>query len=137
MREITKNMVKEFKIKQLGYDMMGYYQQKGDIITFHHLLVAHRNCKSKGLGEGYFRWNGAILYTTPHEYLHVIENRDYDMFSYITSEMLDENIKGYLDLYNIRRIHDVLEQFEKEHCADRTKRGKVLIKESYTRRKKV
>lgn len=137
MREITKSMVEEFKIKQLGYDMMGYYQQKGDIITFHHLVVARRNCKSQGLGDGYFRWNGAILYTLPHEYIHVIEGRDYDMFSYISSELIDENIKGYLDLYNIRRIHDVLNQFEKEHSGDRTKKGHVLIKEQYTRRRKI
>ena len=35
---------------------------------------------------------------------------------------------------NIRNIHELLCQFEREHSGDRTKKGKVLIKEGYTRR---
>lgn len=128
MKEVTKLMINEFKLRELGHDFMGYHLQKGDIYTFHHLIVPNRN------GGPYARWNGAILFSTPHQYLHVIENKDYDMFCYITSEMIDMNIKGYLDMQNIRNINDVLCQFEREHCGDRTKKGKLLIKEEYTRR---
>ena len=128
MKEITKLMIDEFKIKQLGYDFMGYNPQKGDIYTFHHLIIPNRN------GGPYARWNGAILFSTPHQYLHVIEAKDYDMFCYLTSEMIDMNIKGYLDMHNIRNIDNVLCQFEREHCSDRTKKGKILIKKEYTRR---
>lgn len=128
MKEVTKLMINEFKIKQLGYDFMGYSLQKGDIYTFHHLIIPNRN------GGPYARWNGAILCSTPHQYLHVIEAKDYDMFCYLTSEMIDMNIKGYLDMHNIRNIDSVLCQFEKEHCGDRTSKGKILIKEEYTRR---
>lgn len=129
MKEVTKLMINEFKLKELGYDFMGYYLQKGDIYTFHHLIIPNRN------GGKIERWNGAILCgQTAHPYLHVIENKDYDMFCYITSEMIDMNVKGYLDIQNIRNINDVLNQFEREHSGDRTRKGKVLIKEEYTRR---
>ena len=47
------------------------------------------------------------------------------------------NIKGYLDSSNIRHIHEVLEGFEREYFGTRTSKGKVLIKEEYTRRMKI
>lgn len=131
MKEVTKLMINEFKIKQLGYDFMGYSLQRGDIYTFHHLIIPNRN------GGPYARWNGAILFSTPHQYLHTIEAKDYDMFCLITSEMIDMNIKGFLDSSNLRRIDDILNQFEREHCSDRSKKGKMLIKEEYTRRAKI
>lgn len=130
MKEVTKLMINEFKIKQLGYDFMGYHLNKDDIYTFHHLIVPNR------YGGAYARWNGAILCgKTSHPYLHVIENKDYDVFCYLTSEMIDMNVKGYLDVDNLRRINDLLCQFEREHCSDRTRKGKLLIKEEYTKRK--
>ena len=129
MREITKLMINEFKIKQLGYDFMGYSLQTNDIYNYHHLIIPARN------GGPYTRWNGAILCgKTSHPYLHVIENKDYDMFCYLTSEMIDINIKGYLDIKNLRHIDDCLKSFEREHCFDRTRKGKILIREEYTRR---
>jgi hypothetical protein len=121
-------MINEFKINQLGYDFMGYSLQKGEIYTFHHLIIPNRN------GGPYARWNGAILFSTPHQYLHVIENKDYDVFTALSSEMIDINVKGYLDLENLRNINDILTQFEREHSGERSKKGKLLIKEAYTRR---
>lgn len=132
MREVTKLMINEFKIKQLCYDFMGYSLQKGDIYTFHHLIIPNRH------GGPYARWNGAILCgRTSHPYLHLIEAKDYDMFCYLTSEMIDENVKGYLDIKNLRNIDDALTQFEREYSGARTRKGKVLIKEEYTRRVKL
>ena len=128
MKEITKLMINEFKIKQLGYDFMGYSLQKGDSITFHHLIIPNRH------GGPYARWNGAILFSTPHQYLHVIESKDYDRFCYLTSEMIDMNIKGYLDINNLRNINECLKSFERENCSARTRKGKILIKEEYLRR---
>ena len=68
--------------------------------------------------------------------LWVIEAKDYDMFLAITSELIDENVKGHLDIDNLRRIHDILKCFEREHSNDRSKKGKVLIKQEYMRRRK-
>ena len=129
MKEVTKLMINEFHIDRLNYDFMGYSLQKNDIHTFHHLIVPKRH------GGPYARWNGAILCgKTSHPYLHTIEGIDLDMFDYLTSKMVDMNVKGYLDIQNLRNISDLLKQFEREHCGDRTKKGKVLIKEGYTRR---
>lgn len=137
MREITKLMIKEYKLMKLGYDFMGYDITNKSNLSFHHLIIPHRSCKAMGLGEGYLEWNGAILnQNTSHDYLHLIEAKDYDMFLAITSELIDENVKGHLDIDNLRRIHDILECFEREHANDRSKKGKVLIKQEYMRRRK-
>ena len=74
---------------------------------------------------------------TSHDYLHLIESKDYDIFLAITNEMIEENTKGYLDITNLRYINDCLSLFEREHCSDRSKKGKLLIKEDYTRRIKI
>ena len=135
MREITKIMYKKYALNKLKYDFMGYEFQRPEQLSFHHLIIPHRLCKAKGLGEGYLEWNGAILrQNTSHDYLHIIERYDYDMFSAISSEMIDENIKGHLDMVNIRAIDDVLRCFEREYCGARSKKGHLLIKPEYTRR---
>lgn len=109
---------------------MGYEKQGADLLTFHHLIVPRRFCQDME-DKGYNRDNGAILFTTPHQYLHVIEVYDREMFEIITDEMKDINNKGYLDSSNIRYIDDCLKSFEKEHCSSRTSKGKLLIKDSY------
>ena len=81
------------------------------------------------------RENGAILNgLTAHPYLHRIEAIDLEIFNLITSEMVDENIKGRIDIENLRKINDLLLFFEKEHSADITKSGQPLIKDIYTKR---
>ena len=137
MREITREMIKEYRLMKLGYDFMGYEIKNKQDLSFHHLIVPRRNCKALGLGEGYLKWNGSILnQNTSHDYLHLIEAKDLDMFMAITSEMIDENAKGYLDIKNLQRISDVLSCFEREHCSDRGKKGRLLIKEDYIRKRK-
>lgn len=137
MREVTKNMIKDFRIMKLGIDFMGYKVDRKESLSFHHLIVPHRHCKQYGLGEGYLYWNGAILVQkTSHEYLHLIEQKNIEIFSFITSEMIDMNVLGRLDERNLKNIDDVLTLFEREHCSDRGKKGKYLIKEEYIRGRK-
>lgn len=132
MREIKKLMINTYNIKKLGYDFAGYKVVRISDLSFHHLVIPRRYCSSYGLGDGYLLWNGAILVQdTSHEYLHLIEHKDEEIFARITSEMIDENLKGRLDIDNIRRIHDMMITFEKEHRYDRTKKGKILVKEEY------
>lgn len=134
MKEITREMIQEFRLKQLGYDFAGYTFNKTGELSFHHLIVPHRDCKYYGLGEGYQFWNGAILVqSTAHDYLHAIERIDYDMFSAITSEMIDENAMRQIRIDNLKRIRDILLAFEREHCSDRTKSGAYVIKPIYVR----
>ena len=132
MREVTNLMVNDFKIMKLGMDFMGYHVNRKQDLSFHHLIIQRRHCKEAGLGEGYLYWNGAILrQNTSHDYLHLIENIDPDIFYELTSEMIDENIKGRLDIDNLKRIHDLLLYFEREHDHDTSKKGKLLIKREF------
>ena len=132
MKEITKIMVNDFKIMKLGYDFLGYKVNRKQDLSFHHLIIPRRHCKEAGLGEGYLYWNGAILrQNTSHDYLHIIEKIDPDIFCELTSEMIDENIKGRLDTDNLKRIHDLLLYFEREHDHDTSKKGKLLIKREF------
>lgn len=131
MKEITRQMIKNYGIKK--FDFMGYDIKRKESLSFHHLIVAKRYCKQQGLGEGYHLWNGAILVQdTSHEYLHTIEHIDYDVFCALTSEMIDMNIKGYLDKENLQQIKDILLYFEREHDRDKNKKGHLLIKREYT-----
>ena len=136
MREITKLMIAKYKLLELKYDFMGYEFEKEKDLSFHHLIIPKRLCKVQNIPEdGYVEWNGAILnQKTAHNYLHTIERYDPEMFGYITSEMIDQNIQGYLDIKNIKNIDDVLCSFEREYSGARTKHGDPLIKEEYTRR---
>ena len=131
MKEVTKQMIKIYKIK--NFDFMGYDIKRKDLLSFHHLIIPHRESKYYGIGNGYVMWNGAILVQeTSHEYLHIIESRDYEIFCRLTSEMIDQNFKGKLDIENLRQIKDLLLYFEREHQDERNHKGKLLIKPDYT-----
>ena len=123
MKNITNFMIHEYNLKKI--DFMGYTFSRNNA-SYHHLIVPRR------LGGPETVENGAILNgLTSHPYLHIIEAKDYEIFSLITSEMIDENIKGHIDMENIKNIRDMLEYFEKEHRYDTTKKGKRLIKREY------
>ena len=130
MKEITRQMIKIYNIKD--FDFMGYDIKRKESLSFHHLIVAKRNCHKERLGNGYYIWNGAILVQdTSHNYLHLIEHYDYEIFYRITSEMIDQNIKGKLDIENLRQIKDLLLYFEQEYEHEKSKKNKLLIKRDY------
>ena len=135
MKNTTKLMIEKYALKKLKYDFMGYEFQRTNELSFHHLIVPHKDCKELGLiHNGVLIWNGAILKECSHQYLHTINNYDREIFNRITNEMIDENVKGYLDLYNIRRINDLLTYFENNYCNVKDKKGHFIIKEEYTKR---
>lgn len=132
MREVTREMIKLYNIKKLGYDFMGYTFNRPEELSFHHLIIPHRDCKREGFGEGYLMWNGAILkQETSHEYLHTIELYDRELFLRITKYMIEENQNKKIDIDNLKRIRDLLLYFEAEHQYDKNKKGKSLIKRKY------
>ena len=135
MKPITRDMIEKYKINKLGYDFMGYTFTNLNQLSFHHLIVPHRECKIKHIpNEGYIESNGAIVrQTTSHDYIHAIERVDRDVFLRITEHMIEENKNGKIDIYTLRKIRDLLLYFEKEHCSDRTKNGQYIIKKSYLR----
>lgn len=137
MRDITKMMIEKYRLVELGYDFMGYEFKKETELSFHHLIVPKRICIAQGIEDlGYTEQNGAILkQSTSHNYLHIVERYDREMFDAITALIIGENLKGYLDEEYIKRIDDILCLFEKKYSGARAKNGKPLIKEEYTRRR--
>ena len=136
MKDVTRAMIHEFHLNKLGYDFMGYEFANSKQLSFHHLIIAKKDCKNLGYGDGYFYWNGAILkQKTSHDYLHIIQRIDPQIFREITKEMIDENKKGYLDRDNLLRIKYILEYFEREHCGDVNKHGYHVIREEYIRQR--
>lgn len=134
MKEITKLMVREYNLRKLGYDFMGFRFNKVEELSFHHLIIPKRECKEIE-AEGYLKWNGAILVQdTSHDYLHLIEQYDRDRFEYLTERMRIMNVNGHLDNTNLERIEMALRVFETEHRGLANKRGKLLIKRTYYNR---
>lgn len=133
MKEITKDMIKVFEIKKLGYDFMGYTFNRTEDLSFHHLIVPKRDCKAAGLGDGYLFWNGAILkQTSSHEYLHTIERIDRQAFERITQFLIEENEQRKIDREHLLRIREELLKFEEQYWDAETKKGQRVMKKQYT-----
>lgn len=124
MRKESRVIVDNFRIMKLGYDFMGYDVNSEESLSFHHLIVPAKNIivpsrelkKLNVKTDGYDYWNGVVLVKdTSHEYLHVTEIYDPNVFYDITSEMIDMKIKGRLDPKNIRLIDMRLKDFEQEY----------------------
>lgn len=129
MKSVTNEMIKLYKLNKLGYDFMGYKFNSKEQLSYHHLIIPKR------MGGPESVRNGAILtqsrLVSAHDYLHIIEQVDPELFYLISSELLDENLKGKLDIDNLKEIRKLLLYFEKEHKCDTTKKGKLLIKERF------
>lgn len=132
MRNVTRDMIKTYRINKLKYDFMGYTFNRYEELSFHHLIIPKRDSIKAGIGDGYLVWNGSILkQDTSHDYLHIIEQIDREIFLAITDAMIRENQLGKLDIEELKRIRMLLEYFEKEHKDDKNKKGKTLIKRKY------
>jgi len=132
MREITREMIKLYNIKKLKYDFMGYTFNNLQELSFHHLVVPKRDCRKEGLGNGFLIWNGAILkQDTSHDYLHLIERINRELFLRITKYMIEENRNEKIDIDNLKRIREVLLLFEDMYSKETDRNGKKLIKSAY------
>ena len=120
MREITNLMINEFKIKELGYDFMGFSPKK-ELYTAHHLIIPKR------AGGELVRGNTAILMQSSHQLLHKIEHYSFEIFSAITGEMIDEVYKGKLDDKNILEIYHLIDEFYIQYKGFITKKGKEFV----------
>ena len=126
MLHITRIMYSKFNLTDT--DFMGYELDRKSA-SYHHLIIPRRLGGPKTID------NGAVLNgKTAHPYLHLIEGRDYEIFCLITSEMIDQNLKGRLDIENLKRIDMLLKYFEKGHSGDTNSYDEPLIKEDYVKR---
>lgn len=126
MKNITRIMIDQWNMKDV--DWLGYKMTRNNPYTFHHI-------QKREHGGREIISNGAIITKNPHEYIHLIEIKDLEMYIYLNNILKEINNQGYMPIYRqYKAIDSILSQFEREHCSDRTKKGKLLIKEEYTKR---
>lgn len=76
--------------------------------------------------------NGAILMPIPHQYLHIIEFKDWKTYKHINDMFRIINDQHYEPTKEQREIlEEMLLEFEIKHANDRTSKGKKLIKQEY------
>ena len=124
MRDITKRMIKIYNLDKLCF--MGYTLDK--TASFHHIIKREHGGKEEIS-------NGAVLNKNAHEYLHIIEYKDYDTYIAINkilkiiNNQRDKPTKEQLEI-----ISKILSIFEEEHKHDKTSKNKILIKHQYLER---
>lgn len=126
MKEITREMLNIYKpVSDL--DWMNYKLVKKNL-TFHHIK------KREDGGEQVIA-NGALLMPVAHQYLHIIEYKDFD--TYVSINKMFEIVNRQLSepTQEQRKIIEyLLRQFEKKHKDDKNSKGKILIRWQYKQR---
>lgn len=126
MKPITSLMINMYNLK--GIDFAGFKVSKDNPYTYHHLI---KRCNS---GKETIE-NGAVLTKYSHEYLHIVETRDLELYNYINNVLKQINEQGHEPLLRqILAIDYLLKLFEKDHMNDRSSKNKRLIKSEYLRR---
>lgn len=121
MKPITKLMIHEYNLKNTCF--MGYKLDKN--ASFHHIIKREHKGKEEIS-------NGAVLNRDAHQYLHIIEYKDIDM--YITINNILKIINNQHDKPTVEQlqiISKLLSTFEEEHKYDKTSKGKRLIRKEY------
>ena len=128
---VVIRMIHDWKIRET--DFMGFYidrKNEKDYFSYHHL----RTPKSKGGIRSIH--NGSVLCRcSSHDYIHIIERYDMDVFDFIKGVMIEVNEQGYLPTSDqIVRINGALCCFEREYSGLHEPWGPPIIRENFARR---
>lgn len=124
MKNITREMIKIYNLDKLCF--MGYTLDR--TASFHHIIKREHGGKET-------IENGAVLNKTAHEYLHIIEYKDYDTFIAINKILkIINNQRDKPTKEQLQIISKLLSMFEEEHRYDKTSKNKRLIKHQYLER---
>ncbi len=108
-------------------DWMNYRLVKKDL-TAHHIIKREHGGKLK-------KENIALLNSISHNYLHLIEYKDFNTYVAINKIFKYVNSQKHEPTKEQREIIEyLLKEFEKIHEEDKNSKGKILIKEEYKRR---
>ena len=123
MKEVTKEMLKIYKPIS-GLDWMNYKIVKKDM-TAHHILKRENGGKLE-IG------NIAPLMPVAHQYLHLIECKDIEVYITLNKIFKIINNQGYEPTIGQREmIEYILGEFEHFHRWDKGSKGKLLIQHKY------
>lgn len=126
MKQITKEMLRIYQPFS-DLDWMNYKLVKKDL-TFHHIV-------KRAEGGKQIISNGALIMPLGHQYLHIIEYKDYKTYKHINDMFKLVNKQEYEPTIEQREIIEyLLRQFEDKHRFDKNSKGKLLIKHNYLER---
>lgn len=124
MKHLVIEMKHIWRVRNI--DWMGYALNRGDSLSFHHIV--------KKADHGKFEINnGALLNNnSSHPYLHLIETKDLDLYIYLNNLLQNINSqREFPSKQQLLAIDAILRQFEREHCSDKNFKGKLLIKNEF------
>ena len=128
MGRLNDKLFYDFNLHKLGYDFMGYTFDSKKELSYHHIKTKQQ--KGKTTYE-----NGAILNRiTSHNYIHVIEAYEYELFKEISEELKREHKDG-ITKEHLQTIRQILEYFECKYKDTQTKNGVLIVKEDFVRRR--
>ena len=128
MGSLANRLFYDFGLHKLGYDFMGYYFDDKKELSYHHIQTRHH--KGKTTYE-----NGALLNrNTSHNYIHIIEEYEFQLFIELSQELIAEHKDG-ITKEHLLAIRQMLEFFEQKYKEQYTKRGILIVKEEYVRRR--
>lgn len=129
MGKLTERLFYDFDLHKLGYDFMGYMFDSKKELSYHHIQPRHYGGKTT-------YDNGAILNRcTSHNYIHTIEEMDFQLFIELSQILKDEHRAKKITPEHLKEINMLLTYFEQKFDQQYTKRGNLIIKEEYTRRR--
>lgn len=129
MSKLKDRLYYDFELNKLGFDFMGYeFNDKKDL-SYHHIQPKHSD------GETTYE-NGCLLCRhTSHNYIHLIEELDYKTFLMISKLLVEEKKFKAIDMDILKEMNDILCCFEKKYENVYTKRGVLVIKEDFIKRR--
>lgn len=128
MGSITNKLFNDFELYKLGYDFMGYTFDDKKQISYHHIQPRHYK------GKTTYK-NGALLVReTSHNYIHIIEEYEFQLFIELSQELIAEHKDG-ITKDHLLAIRQMLEYFEGRYKDMYTKRGVLIVKDEYIRRR--
>ncbi len=126
MNKITQEMLKIYKpISHL--DWMNYHLVRKDV-TFHH-LQKHENGGKRTIE------NGALLMPLSHQYLHLIECKEIELYKILNRLFKIVNEQKYEPTREQRQlVESLLREFEELHRWDKNSKGKLVLQRKYLKR---
>ena len=123
MDRVRKEMLEIYKpISNL--DWLNYRLVRSEV-TFHH-IQKHAD-KGKRVVE-----NGALLMPVAHQYLHLIEYKDLDMYVEINRIFRLVNEQRFEPTYEQRELLEcLLEEFEYKYRWEKSNKGGLLLQKKY------
>ena len=129
MGRLNDKLFYDFDLHKLGYDFMGFYFDEKKELSYHHIKPRHYK------GNTTYD-NGALLNRhTSHNYIHTIEEMEFQVFIELSQVLMDEHKVGKITPEHLREINMLLSFFEQKYNGKYTKRGNLIIKEEYVRRR--